>query len=156
MSGKLTQNDIVSPQCLPALPDRPRRSRALVQQLVRSRRDDRRQLTIVGLVECRCGGSFHSAFAHCCDCDCVSHRCIEVDRSQIMYMGYSLRVHGWRYTAWQPWNGTTLSAVAWPEDKPSNGSSIVDGSSSTSPSESSSAASSLLFFEVRMQSGRHP
>ena len=28
------------------------------------------------------------------------------------------------YTAWQPWNGTTLAAVAWPEAKPSNGSAI--------------------------------
>ena len=40
-------------------------------------------------------------------------------------LGYSLRVHGWRFTAWQPWNGTTLQAVAWPAVKPANGSVIA-------------------------------
>ena len=52
--------------------------------------------------------------------------CIEVDREAILYMGYSLRVHGWRYTAWQPWNGTSLSAVAWPELKPRNGTAVIE------------------------------
>ena len=36
------------------------------------------------------------------------------------------QVHGWRYTAWQPWNGTTLRAVAWPAHKPANGTAVVD------------------------------
>ena len=38
----------------------------------------------------------------------------------------SWQVHGWRYTAWQPWNGTTLRAVAWPAHKPANGTAVVN------------------------------
>ena len=48
--------------------------------------------------------------------------CIEVDRHDFGWMGYSLRTAGssaWRYNAWVPWNGTTLTAV-WPV-RPENG-----------------------------------
>jgi iduronate 2-sulfatase len=69
--------------------------------------------------------------------------CINVDRTKILYMGYSLRVHGWRYTAWQPWNGTSLSAVAWPESKPLNGTSVT-----TTANEDNGAGTSLFFEEL--------
>ncbi len=81
-----------------------------------------------------------------CPTDPVGHGlwynnwCIEVDREAILYMGYSLRVHGWRYTAWQPWNGTSLSAVAWPQQKPRNGTAVTEDSAGT-------AGDALLFFD---------
>lgn len=68
--------------------------------------------------------------------------CIEVDREAILYMGYSLRVHGWRYTAWQPWNGTSLSAVAWPEHKPRNGTAVTENKDAAAW-----AGEASLFFE---------
>ena len=68
--------------------------------------------------------------------------CIEVDREAILYMGYSLRVHGWRYTAWQPWNGTSLTAVAWPEQKPRNGTAVTE-----STDVGVRAGEASLFFE---------
>lgn len=74
-----------------------------------------------------------------CPTDPVGHGlwynnwCIEVEREDIMYMGYSLRVHGWRYTTWQPWNGTTLQAVAWPATKPANGSASPTAPSAPLP-----------------------
>ena len=37
--------------------------------------------------------------------------CEFVDRSEIPWMGYSLRVQGWRYTEWAKWNGTALRPI---------------------------------------------
>ena len=47
--------------------------------------------------------------------------CIEVDRANFTYVGFSLRTHGWRYTAWQPWDGEKLAAKSWPAARPTNG-----------------------------------
>ena len=47
--------------------------------------------------------------------------CIEVDRANFTYVGYSLRTHGLRYTAWQPWDGEKLAAKSWPAARPVNG-----------------------------------
>merc|ERR1711935_1082078 len=37
--------------------------------------------------------------------------CEFVDRSEIPWMGYSLRTTNWRYTEWAGWNGTTLTPI---------------------------------------------
>jgi hypothetical protein len=36
--------------------------------------------------------------------------CRYVDRSQMQFMGYSLRVPEWRYTEWRRWNARELQA----------------------------------------------
>ena len=38
-------------------------------------------------------------------------RCEFVDRSEIPWMGYSMRTAEWRYTEWAAWNGTALVPV---------------------------------------------
>eukprot|EP00056_Hartaetosiga_gracilis_P020655 m.20779 g.20779 ORF g.20779 m.20779 type:complete len:732 (-) comp8620_c0_seq2:146-2341(-) len=40
-----------------------------------------------------------------------SNDCEFVDRTEFPFMGYSLRVDGWRYNEWVGWNGTALSPV---------------------------------------------
>ena len=35
--------------------------------------------------------------------------CLFVDRSQMQFMGYSLRVPEWRYTEWRQWNASSLT-----------------------------------------------
>ena len=37
--------------------------------------------------------------------------CEFVDRSEIPWMGYSMRTAEWRYTEWAQWNGTALRPV---------------------------------------------
>jgi len=36
--------------------------------------------------------------------------CLFTDRTQIPFMGYTLRTPQWRYTEWLKWNGTSLAA----------------------------------------------
>eukprot|EP00039_Didymoeca_costata_P029970 m.27309 g.27309 ORF g.27309 m.27309 type:complete len:560 (-) comp7884_c0_seq1:85-1764(-) len=37
--------------------------------------------------------------------------CIEVPSSNFNWMGYTLRTENWRYTAWFPWNGSSLAPI---------------------------------------------
>ena len=39
----------------------------------------------------------------------MNNWCEFVDRSEIPWMGYSMRTKEWRLTVWARWNGTTLS-----------------------------------------------
>lgn len=39
------------------------------------------------------------------------NKCEFVERSLIPYMGYSLRVDGWRYTEWATWDGANLRPI---------------------------------------------
>lgn len=38
----------------------------------------------------------------------VADSCTVTPRSQLQYMGYSVRTAQWRFTAWLAWNGTSL------------------------------------------------
>lgn len=52
-------------------------------------------------------------------CDChigkrqieACNACFETDKTKFQYMGYSIRVPDWRYTAWVAWNGTSLKPL---------------------------------------------
>ena len=57
--------------------------------------------------------SFFVGLVHCVTylLNCIS----DLPKNNNKFMGYSLRVPGYRYTEWRKWNGTTLTAD-WSKD----------------------------------------
>merc|ERR1712070_946719 len=41
----------------------------------------------------------------------ADNTCLEVERTDFTWMGYTMRTDRWRYTEWVRWNGTTLSPI---------------------------------------------
>ena len=48
----------------------------------------------------------------------ADNTCLEVERTDFTWMGYTMRTDRYRYTEWVGWNGTTLSPI-WSQLKAS-------------------------------------
>ena len=44
--------------------------------------------------------------------------CLFTDRSQIPFMGYTIRTRTHRYTRWAAWNGSEFAPIIWQEPEP--------------------------------------